>query len=240
MAETPALDGVLYFSTGLVMSLGHCLGMCGPLLGAVATVREDRRGTLARIPGWLLYHAGRVASYAAIGLIAGLLGSTASIGDSLPLQAGLSAGAGLLMILLAAGLAGRLPTQRWVESGRLAGAAGHLVRRALRSRRPGSDLALGAANGLLPCGPVYAMALGAVAAASPGLGAGAMALYGAGTVPVLLVFGLGAGQLGPAVRRRLQGVGAVLVLAVGLQLILRAAAAWGWIGHARLGEVVFW
>jgi hypothetical protein len=35
-------------------------------------------------------------------------------------------------------------------------------------------------------------------------------------------------------------VGAVLVLVVGLQLILRAAAAWDWIGHARLGDVVFW
>ena len=67
-----------------------------------------------------------------------------------------------------------------------------------------------------------------------------MALYGAGTVPVLLVFGLGAGRLGPGVRRRLQGVGAFLVLVVGLQLMLRAAAAWGWIGHARVGEVVFW
>jgi sulfite exporter TauE/SafE len=67
-----------------------------------------------------------------------------------------------------------------------------------------------------------------------------MALYGAGTLPVLLVFGLGAGRLGPVLRQRLQGLGAVLVLAVGLQLILRAAAAWGWIGHARIGSVVFW
>jgi sulfite exporter TauE/SafE len=241
MAEAPVLDGLLYFSTGFLMSLGHCLGMCGPLLGAVALAQQPRRpGMAAQVPGLLVYHGGRITSYALIGLAAGLVGSTARLGDNLDWQAGLSLFAGLLMVLLAAGLAGWLPTQRWVESSGLSRQVSRWLQRALQSSRPGSRLALGVANGFLPCGPVYAMALGALAAASPWLGAGAMALYGAGTLPVLLVFGLGAARLGPVVRSRLQGVGAVLVLVVGAQLMLRAAAAWGLVGHVRVGEVVLW
>jgi uncharacterized protein len=241
MAEAPVLDGLLYFTTGLLMSLGHCLGMCGPLLGAVALAqRPARPGLAAQVPGLLVYHAGRISSYAMIGLVAGILGATARLGGSLDWQAGLSLGAGLLMVLLAAGLAGWMPTQRWVESSGLARRVGGVLQRALSSTRPGSRVVLGMANGFLPCGPVYAMALGALAAASPWRGAGAMALYGAGTLPVLLVFGLGAARLGPAVRRRLQGFGAAFVLLVGLQLMLRAAAAWGWVGHVRIGEVVLW
>ncbi len=241
MAEAPVLDGLLYLTTGFLMSLGHCLGMCGPLLGAVALAqRPARPGLAAQLPGLLVYHAGRISSYAMIGLVAGVVGTTASRGDSLDWQAGLSLGAGLLMVLLAAGLAGWLPTQRWVESSGLARGVGGVLQKALASRRPGSRAALGVANGFLPCGPVYAMALGALAAASPWCGAGAMALYGAGTLPVLLVFGLGAARLGHAVRRRLQWLGALLVLLVGAQLMLRAAAAWGLVGHVRIGEVVLW
>jgi sulfite exporter TauE/SafE len=240
MAEAASVDGLLYFTTGLLMSLSHCLGMCGPLLGALAAATEAPRRPWAQVPGLLVYHGGRIATYAAIGLAAGLVGSAAQLGGGRPWQGILSLAAGTLMLLLVLGMAGWLPTQRWVESGRLGRAASALVQRALRSPHPGGRLALGAANGLLPCGPVYAMALGAMAAASPGLGAGAMALYGAGTLPVLLVFGLGAARLGPVARRRLQGIGTVLVLVVGAQLVLRGAAVWGWIGHARLGDVVLW
>ncbi len=99
-------------------------------------------------------------------------------------------------------------------------------------------LGLGVANGFLPCGPVYVVALGAMAAGSPWRGAGAMLLFGAGTVPVMLALSLGVGRLSPRVQGRFNRVAAVLVLLIAAQLLLRGAAAFGWVGHLRFGEVV--
>jgi sulfite exporter TauE/SafE len=65
-----------------------------------------------------------------------------------------------------------------------------------------------------------------------------MAMYGLGTLPVLVALGLGAGRVGPALQKRLTWLGALVVLLLAAQLGLRGAATLGWIGHWRLGEVV--
>lgn len=239
MADAPTLDAMVYLSTGFLMSLGHCLGMCGPLVAAYATAqgRSSRWGAAA---AHLVYHAGRLTTYAALGLLLGLLGSATRLAGRVEVQGGLALATGVLMLALGGGLAGWLPTQRWVEG---SGVGTALVRRArglLAARHHAGRFLLGMANGLLPCGPVYAMALGTLTAARPALGAGAMALYGLGTVPVLVTAGLGAGRLAPAVQRRFHLAGALLVLLIGVQLLLRGAAAFGWVHHLRFGEVVVW
>jgi sulfite exporter TauE/SafE len=242
MAEAMPLDAVLLVSTGLVISLGHCVGMCGPLLGAYSmSQREPGRSAWRLLPALLVYHAGRLTGYAIIGLGFGLLGSATRLaGQGRIIQGVLSLVVGVLMGLLGAGLLGWLPTQRWVESSRLGqGLAGRL-RGLLSSRSVGGRALLGLGNGFLPCGPVYAVAIGTMAAAGPWLGAGAMLLFGAGTLPVLLALGLGAGGLAPLARRRFNRLGAILVIVIGLQLLLRGAAAFGWVPHLKFGEVVIW
>ena len=108
----------------------------------------------------------------------------------------------------------------------------------LRQRRgAGAWFLLGAANGFLPCGPVYAVAAGTVAA-RPLAGAAAMLFFGLGTIPALLAFALGAARIGPAAQRRFNRLAAVVVLVIGAQLILRGAAALGWVGHLRFGSLV--
>jgi sulfite exporter TauE/SafE len=67
-----------------------------------------------------------------------------------------------------------------------------------------------------------------------------MLLYGLGTVPVLFALGLGVGSLAPSVQGKLYKLGAVLVLVIGLQLVLRGAAAFEWIAHLRFRELVIW
>jgi sulfite exporter TauE/SafE len=238
--DLQTLDAMVYFTTGLLMSLGHCTGMCGPLVSAyaVAQCRACAPGQKPGLGNALTYHAGRITAYAGIGLVLGLLGGLISPDESRQLQAWLALVVGALMLLLALGLAGWLPTQRWVESDRLAAAVVGRMRGLLVAPDPGRRYLLGFGNGLLPCGPVYAMALGTLAVASPWLGAGAMALYGLGTLPVLVLLTLGAGRVGPALQRRLAGVSALLVLLIALQLGLRGAATLGWIGHWSLGEFV--
>jgi hypothetical protein len=239
MADAPTIDAMVYLTTGFLMSLGHCLGMCGPLVAAYAAA-QGRGRWLVSLPPQLLYHAGRVTTYALLGLLLGLIGSATRLAGSAAFPGGLSLLIGGMMLALGLGLAGWLPTQRWVESSRFGGAVACRARGLLSTRRHGGRFLLGVANGLLPCGPVYAMALGTVTAAKPVLGAGAMAMFGLGTVPVLIAAGLGAGRLGPAVQRRFNQAGSILVLLIGVQLALRGAAALGWVAHLRFGEIVVW
>lgn len=240
--ETLPFTFALLFGTGAAISLGHCLGMCGPLVGAVSVAqRRDGAGGWRLLARLLLYHAGRLSGYMIIGAVLGLLGSaTLLTGDGKLVQGGLSVGVGLLMLLLGIGLLGWLPTQRWLESGPLqrlvAGRLSSLLNADTAPRR----WALGLANGFLPCGPVYTVAMTSAATGTPGEGALAMLFFGLGTVPVLVALGLGAATLGARRRALFSRLGASLVLLMSAQLILRGLAAWGWVAHLRFGEVVIW
>jgi sulfite exporter TauE/SafE len=235
------LDAVFLIGTGLAISVGHCLGMCGPLVASLAGGQRARQFSLAAVArAQLLHHAGRILSYAFIGFLLASIGSTvrlASVGRAW--QGALSLAVGGVMIVLGIGLLGWLPTRRWIESGRLAGLAVRAMTKLRDSAGAPSWFLIGMTNGLLPCGPVYAVAAGTVTA-TPLAGAAAMILFGLGTVPALLVFALGAGRLSPVVQRRFNRVAAVLVILIGVQLASRGAAALGWIGHFRIGELVVW
>jgi uncharacterized protein len=150
----------------------HCVGMCGPL----ACAAGDRPAQHAA------YHAGRVATYMALGAASGAFGS------AIPGPPWLgTAVAAALLVGFAASLAGLLPEPH-LGTWRLVRAGARLVRRAdLPSR-----LAFGAINGLLPCGLVYATLALAVSAATPARGALVMGAFGLFTVPALAAgaFGL--------------------------------------------------
>ena len=216
MGASQPLDAVLLLGTGLAMSLGHCLGMCGPLVGSLAAAQR-RRGmdTWAIAGAQLVHHLGRISSYALIGFTVAAVGSSVRLaGIGRGLQGALSIFVGVLMLLLGLGLFGVLPTRRWIESGWLAGRIVQITSR-LRDRAGGpSWFLVGMANGFLPCGPVYAVAAGTMTAA-PLAGAGAMLLFGAGTIPALVLFALGAGRLSPALQRRFNRVAALLVMLIG-------------------------
>jgi sulfite exporter TauE/SafE len=63
--------------TGLAGGSGHCLGMCGGIVGALG-IGQGRGGRgLARLAA---AHFGRVTSYALAGAFAGLAGATALTG----------------------------------------------------------------------------------------------------------------------------------------------------------------
>jgi len=243
MVDATTRDALFYLTTGLLMSLGHCTGMCGPLVAAYANAQCQAcpgMKTPGQIGSFITYHLGRVTTYACIGLAFGLIGQASQLTGSRGFQGGLSLGVGILMLLLGVGLLGWLPTQRWVESSKLGTAVIGRMRGLLAATNPASRFAMGMANGLLPCGPVYAMAIGTLAAGSAWLGAGAMALFGLGTMPLLVVLGLGAGKIGPGLQKKFNSLGAVVVLLIAAQLGLRGAAALGWVGHLKWGEFVVW
>ncbi len=190
------------------MSLGHCLGMCGPLLAACAAAQPPV-SPWRRLPGQLLYHGGRILTYGALGFAGGLLGAAAGRagGDSPRWPGALSLALGAAMLALALGMLGAWSGARRLESAGLARRVTAGMGRLLATRRSGGRLLLGMANGLLPCGPVYAVALGTPTAGRPWHGAAAMLLFGLGTLPVLVAFGLGAGRLAPAAQAPLHAGG---------------------------------
>ena len=63
------------FFLGLVGSL-HCAVMCGPLVLAVSRMGAAR---LPATASQLIYHAGRIAAYCAIGALFGAVGKTFAI-----------------------------------------------------------------------------------------------------------------------------------------------------------------
>jgi sulfite exporter TauE/SafE len=235
MDTTGSVYGVLLLS-GLLGSVGHCLGMCGPLVMMMGT--QFKAGGLPGVPYHLLYHSTRIAVYALLGAVVGAIGSLLGLGSRLNSLAGVvSLILGLGVVLFGLAYLG------WLPLGGLQGGGAWLSRamgRALKRGGLGGVVLLGALNGLLPCGLVYSALL--VAASTAGLFPAAlgMILFGAGTIPALLVVGLGAGVLSARARQAMSRVAGVLIAVVGLQLMLRGGAALGLVPHLRLGALVIW
>lgn len=235
-----ALDIPLLFLMGLTVSLGHCVGMCGPLQAAVALRwQETRPGSLgARL---LRYHLARVTSYVIIGGLFALLGSVGFLaGNARTWQGALSVAAAGLMLPVALGLLGLLSPQKWTEMHGIGDRVSHALLSRLGNRgRARGDWSLGMLNGFLPCGPVLAVAL-AAAPKPVWTGMLLMAAYGAGTLPVLLVWGAAASRIPAAVRRGFYRLSGILLLALAVQLALRGLAALGVVSHVEIGRFMLW
>lgn len=185
------------FVAGLLGSL-HCVGMCGAFAASCTRAAG----------GLLAWHAGRIATYALLGGLAG------AVGGLIPGPAWLPAGiAAALLTWFALGLAGLVPEPRLVPPGLAETGA-----RAARSSSAAAQFLFGVVNGFLPCGLVYSVLGMAVAVSDPLGGALAMAAFGAGTVPALSLAALGLRRLvlSSLWRRR---VFALLILGTGLWTI---------------------
>jgi len=222
--------------TGFLGSLGHCLGMCGPLVMMVG-VRFKAQEASA-LPNHFLYHGARISVYSLLGAIVGGVGSLLGLRSGLSSLAGaISLLLGLGIILFGLGYLGYLPL------GRVEGAGLWLNRWMTRALKQGGTtglIGLGLTNGLLPCGLVYSALLIAASSGGALTGALGMFLFGISTLPALLVLGVGAGALSVHTRQTLARVAGLLILVVGLQLTLRGLAGLGIISHQRSGEVMLW
>ena len=194
---------------------GHCLGMCGGLMGALTlAIPPEQRARRLRL--LLAYNLGRILRYAAAGLLIGLAGWAVA---SSPAAMLLRVLAGLLLIAMGLYLAGW-----WSGLTRIEAVGRHLWRhlQPVASRlMPVSSLPrallLGAVWGWLPCGLVYSTLLWASSQGSPGESALLMLAFGLGTWPVLLATGMAAERLTALLRRRgVRIAGGLLVILFGI------------------------
>lgn len=239
---TQPFDALVLFTMGLTMSLGHCVGMCGPLVAAFAMSRKDHAsGVAAMTAHSITYHVGRVTSYSILGALMGFAGATFLAGEAgRQIEGALSLLVAAIMFLLGLTLLGRIPGLAWLENLPWKNKVTCHLQEALANPSPWRSYGMGFANGWLPCGPVFAAAMTSAATGSVWKGALAMVFFGVGTMPLMVLLTTGAAQMGPRLRRSMNRVGAVLIVLVAVQLALRGLAAWDVVGHLRFGDVVIW
>ncbi|MBD9484230.1 sulfite exporter TauE/SafE family protein [Pseudomonas sp. PDM14] len=194
---------------------GHCLGMCGGLMGALTlAIPPEQRARRLRL--LLAYNLGRILSYTLAGLLIGLAGWAVA---SSPAAMVLRVIAALLLIAMGLYLAGW-----WSGLTRIEGLGRYLWRylQPIASRlMPVSSLPrallLGAIWGWLPCGLVYSTLLWAASQGSALDSALLMLAFGLGTWPVLLATGMAAERLTALLRKRgARMAGGLLVILFGL------------------------
>jgi len=194
---------------------GHCLGMCGGLMGALTlAIAPERRGQ--RFQLLLAYNLGRILSYATAGLLLGLAGWALANSPAAML---LRVVAALLLIAMGLYLAGWWSGLTRIEAlGRgLWRYIQPLTRRFMPVTSLPRALLLGGLWGWLPCGLVYSTLLWAASQGDALDSAALMLAFGLGTLPVLLATGMAAERLSTLLRKRgVRMAGGLLVILFGL------------------------
>ena len=227
---------VVLWMAGLLGSIGHCAGMCGPIVASFGLAQARQGGRL-----WLrhlLFQAGRVTTYAVLGGVIGFLGGFARLqsiqdmhaccrpeGQALmaaqawPWQIWVKLLVGLLMLLM--GL--------FMVLGQRADALMEFPMPKPLQRFLGRGLKLGSGPfflgllwGLIPCGLVYMMLLRSLDAGGWRMGAAGMVAFGLGNLPLMMGLGLASSRFSQAWRFRLLRLGGALVAAMGGVILWQA------------------
>ncbi|MBA5982822.1 sulfite exporter TauE/SafE family protein [Pseudomonas sp. MD195_PC81_125] len=194
---------------------GHCLGMCGGLMGALTlAIPKEQRSRRFRL--LLAYNLGRILSYATAGLLIGLAGWAVANSPAAMVMRIL---AGLLLIAMGLYLAGWWSGLTRIES--LGRGLWRYIQPVANRLLPVSSLPrallLGALWGWLPCGLVYSTLLWSASQGNALDSALLMLAFGLGTWPVLLATGLAAERVTALLRKRsVRVAGGLLVILFGI------------------------
>ncbi len=222
-------ENIFYLSllSGLTGGLGHCIGMCGPIITAFSMT-----GSGGRFISQLLYHTGRIFTYTFLGALMGGGGSLVVFASHIGrFQEYLMTIAGALIVLSGLAITGVLPVRKALTNMRWGSVFISRVSSYLMEERgSGVYLPLGILLGFLPCGLVYtimltSMRIGMEAqSAIEGVltGGVVMLLFGLGTSFPLIVYGRIISVIGERIRRMLYRLSGVVVVIMGIIFIVRA------------------
>lgn len=172
---------------GLLGSM-HCVGMCGPLVLAVPSSATTRwKFIVERV----IFNVGKALTYGVMGAGVGFAGK----GIVMNFQQDVSIILGvtiLLSIVIPLGIKSKL--EKFSPLKHIYSFIKERFAIMMRKRGIAALFALGALNGLLPCGLVYTALIGATAVADVWQSALFMIVFGLGTSPILIAVSL-AGKL---------------------------------------------
>ncbi|BCX89685.1 hypothetical protein MIN45_P2058 [Methylomarinovum tepidoasis] len=210
--SSPGMSDWLVLTVGLVTGF-HCIGMCGGFVLSYtqATLESGRSPYMAH----LLYGVGKTLSYTLFGAVFGGLGALVSF---TPWVRGLTAlVAGLFLVGFGLNMLGGVD---WFR--RLMFRQPKAVEKLTRWRRSRNPFVIGFLTGFMfACGPLQAMYILAAGTADPVEGAKVMFLFGIGTLPALLGFGVFATYLSGWMMRGFLRLSGILVIALGVIMMIK-------------------
>ncbi len=204
-------DGMI-FLVGLITGL-HCIGMCGAFV-INYTTNDTKLGRSSYL-SHLLYGTGKTLSYAMFGAFFGLLGSMISI---TPFIKGVSAiFAGLFLLIFGLNMLNIFAPLKRFHFKQPESVARFAIEQRKQSKSP---FFIGFFSGfLLGCGPLQAMYVLAAGNSDVVQGAKILALFGLGTLPALLSFGLLTRILSANMTRHFLQASGVILIFIGSMML---------------------
>lgn len=227
----------MIFIIGLLTSV-HCIAMCGGINlsqcipGAVHYdsfhTNDNTTSRAYFLRPAVFYNLGRVISYTVLGFVLGasgmLIGGGTGFGISPFSQGLLKIIAGSVMIIVGINMLGLFPALRNFS---IALPGLHHLGTLLTNSEYNRPFFVGLLNGFMPCGPLQAMWIIALASGNPVCGALSMFLFSLGTVPLMLGFGSAVSLLGKKFTHGVLTIGAILVVVLGLAMLSQGASMSG-------------
>jgi sulfite exporter TauE/SafE len=209
----------MFFLEGLIIGFVgslHCLGMCGPLVLALPV---SNKSNIQRIFGGLLYNIGRAVTYAALGLIFGLIGQGFYLAG---IQRWVSVVFGAILIL-AVIVPGFINLTPLVNKITMKGTSALKLRMGslLKQKSIYPLFLFGLLNGLLPCGLVYMAVIGALVSSSLIDSMLYMFFFGLGTLPLMFVLIYFSSLIKNKLLSKVKKLIPVFIIILGLLFILR-------------------
>ncbi|MFN7014884.1 MAG: sulfite exporter TauE/SafE family protein [Bacteroidia bacterium] len=193
----------------------HCVGMCGPIALALPVGHFSGSRKIAAI---LLYNIGRILTYAAFGVLFGLIGQGFALAGFQQIMSVVIGCILLIVVLFPYSWSPKLGIAKWngfvnkvkMKLGLL-----------FKQRSFSALFSIGLLNGLLPCGLVYMAIAGSVAVADAIKGSLFMALFGVGTIPAMFIVTMVKDFISLNVRNKIQKAVPVFIGVMAILLILR-------------------
>lgn len=223
----PGTSLALIFIIGLLTGF-HCIAMCGGFVVSY-TAKEATTNNKLNLKSHLMYGGGKTLTYTMIGGVFGLIGSVFTF---TPLLRGIAAVlAGIFLVLFGLNM---LNIFKWTR--RLQVRGPKFLSSLPEKSKSKNPFVIGLLNGLMiACGPLQAMYIFAAATGSITQGALTMLVFGLGTLPVMMGFGLITSLVSSQLTKKILKASAIVVIILGVVMLNRGLAL---AGQPNLSTVV--
>ncbi|MEO0084652.1 MAG: sulfite exporter TauE/SafE family protein [candidate division WOR-3 bacterium] len=214
----------LLFVAGLLASF-HCVGMCGGFVVSYTAANHTSNAQERKFTSHLLYNLGRIISYTTVGAILGGVGSFFGIN---PIFSGtLTLAVAVFMMALGLSLIKKINFIEIIKSKMPSTVAKFLFSQKYDAK-PKGPFIIGLLNGFMPCGPLQAVQFYALGTGSVWSGALSMFFFALGTVFLMFGFGYFVSSISGKQVKRMMKVSGVVVIFLGLFMLNRGLANFGW------------